>query len=518
MKKLSQHSACLMLCASLLLVSCQKDYAPITSNKVQQTLARATEADQLRHSFARGLAAALHESPELRTFIKEEALKMFNYDYDVPYHLVKHQKLIGGKTLRETLAPHFEHPETLATIELSLPLLTLFVPTLPENSFSAESWNAATEVPHVAVRLTSSNSVPLVDYEGNEMLLSPELIPSFPVVVVKDNERLVSDKQKEFAGTESTRILTGAGGRQYKLVDDIFDRELQEKKGAGGRMVSSSLLDPKLLQAWNIYNNKDGWQRDYIYYNITPQNPNGEFVFDFVESIRSFKFTGDAYAIYQAIADQTGDPLATQGASHTGSYSGWTDGLFDIRATILIQARNGIGDTFRSYYLVTGSNLFTMQYDSRFLYSTLIPRRTYRYYYVVGATAKPQTTNLAFIGWDLSKYGATLRIDVEESDRTEEVEENVSQTSKFASNFGLEGTLKKLGLKFGASAEVTRTDNVTRRYTLESDPLGSVLVNFADKVIITQPCTSYPCLTTFHLTREYDNGVYSISVEPTRIQ
>jgi hypothetical protein len=512
MKKHLRH-VCALLGAGLMLFSCETNYIQRPDTQVPQTMAEATQADKLRHTFAHGLAKALHTSPEMRAFIKAEALKMFNDDYDVPYHLVKNEKLSSGKTLRETLAPHFDHPETLATIELSLPLLTLFVPALPEGSFSAETWNTAEEVPHVAVRLTSSNSVPLVDYEGNEMLLAPELIPSFPVVVVKDNERLVSEKQKGFNENTTQRILTGSNGVRYKFVDELFDRELQDKKKAAGRGVLKPFIDSKLKDAYNIYKNTSGWHRDYIYYNITPQSPNGEFSYDYIETIRSFKFTGDAWAIYQKIADQTGDPSPTVGISHDGpgSIAGWTDGFFEIRASALIQARNGIGGTIRPNYLIQPQNLFEIQYGSSYRYSTLIPRRTYRFYYPIGATAKSVSANMALISWDLASYAFTMRIDVEEVDLTTEVSERVSLTSSFASNFGLEGTFKKLGLKFGASAQVTQAGEVNRKYTLESDELGPVIVNFADNVIVSESSLSY-------FTREYDNGLYSISLEPRRVQ
>jgi molecular chaperone DnaK (HSP70) len=44
-----------------------------------------------------------------------------------------------------------------------------------------------------------------------------------------------------------------------------------------------------------------------------------------------------------------------------------------------------------------------------------------------------------------------------------------------------------------------------------NDELGSVIINFADKVIIGRSGTNY-------VTREYDNTVFAISVEPKRVQ
>jgi hypothetical protein len=64
---------------------------------------------------------------------------------------------------------------------------------LPENSFSAETWNTANEEenPVVAVRLSTSNDVPMIDnFNNQEYVVESELIPAYPVIVVKDNERI----------------------------------------------------------------------------------------------------------------------------------------------------------------------------------------------------------------------------------------------------------------------------------------------------------------------------------------
>lgn len=133
---------------------------------------------------------------------------------------------------------------------------------------------------------------------------------------------------------------------------------------------------------------------------------------------------------------------------------------------------------------------------------------------------KPQITNMPIVPWDLKNYGASFRIDIEETDITTIVTESTSETTKFATNFSIEGqVLKKIGLKFGASLERTETNTITRQYTLNSDPLGSVVVNFSDKVIVS---ASYPVLespqTWRYYTREYANDIFSISVEPKRVQ
>ncbi|MBU1820371.1 MAG: hypothetical protein KKG00_02510, partial [Bacteroidetes bacterium] len=79
-------------------------------------------------------------------------------------------------------------------------------------------------------------------------------------------------------------------------------------------------------------------------------------------------------------------------------------------------------------------------------------------------------------------------------------------------NFSIDGgVLKKIGLKLGGSLETSQTQTYQRTFTQGNDDLGSVIVNFADNIIISQNFIKY-------LTREYSTGWYSISVEPIRVQ
>lgn len=72
---------------------------------------------------------------------------MIDYDYDVLYQLIK----------------DIENEK--------FPTLTLFVPTLPENSFSAEIWNPDIETPFVAIRCDYSSEVPIYNANGEEIIL-----------------------------------------------------------------------------------------------------------------------------------------------------------------------------------------------------------------------------------------------------------------------------------------------------------------------------------------------------------
>ncbi|QJP34051.1 hypothetical protein F0365_06345 [Nonlabens sp. Ci31] len=160
-----------------------------------------TDKELLKLKFARKLAVAVSENQEMRSFLKREALEMINNDYDVFYPVVKDKSIKGSdlkssadpSSFRNVLLQYFDSESELIEIEQQLPLLTIFVPALPENSFSAQNWNTAdvTQNPVVAVRLSTSNDVPMIDNtHDHEYVLESDLIPAYPVIVVKDNERI----------------------------------------------------------------------------------------------------------------------------------------------------------------------------------------------------------------------------------------------------------------------------------------------------------------------------------------
>jgi len=425
-------------------ISCQQDEQESILTPVVTT-----NSDKLKLEFGKSLTTALASEPLVRSFLKQEAMKMMDGDFDIVYALVKNERLSNNKTLEQTLSGYFGGLDKLRKIEESLPLLTIFIPSLPENSFSAEKWNPETEVPFVAIRLNTSNDGPIISPEGEEYILDAELIPSYPVVVIKENERMTVTGVNGFKEANGTRSFS-SGSRSYKFVDDVFDNALQAKKKETLRIVQDYQIDQKLHDAFSLYSSVDGWHRDYIYYNITPSNPNGPFRYDFVETITHFNIVGDARAIYNVIADQTGDPRIKEGKKS----SGWTEGSFEIRAHVLVQAKNGTGSSISNATYVTGPNLFNVTY--RVEKRGTWPFR-YDYYIINTVTARPQNTNISIVNWDLNRYASAFRVDIEESDNTEVVTISSSETVKFASNFEFNpsfGTDIKLGLKFGASQEV----------------------------------------------------------------
>lgn len=219
----------------------------------------------------------LGQNEEVRSLIKEEALKQIDFDYDVLYCLIKDKQLKNGVTLEEYLEKYLTSDE-LKCIHKQLPTLTLFVPTLPENSFSVHSWNTIDELPAVAVKVSDNNDVKIYYGNGETEVFPADIIPGFPVVVVKENERIVRNgeilSKTVSENIEETNLI---------FVDEIFNnlhgKDLVNTKTRANRPdrpVPLPKVDnpedylpanmKKTYEAYKIYKNTTGWQRDYIYY------------------------------------------------------------------------------------------------------------------------------------------------------------------------------------------------------------------------------------------------------------
>jgi hypothetical protein len=457
--------------------------------------------DELKTAFGKALATALSDSPSLRKLIRDEALVMFNKDYDVLYHLIKDRPLSDGRTVRELLLGYFESEEQLAAIEREVPLLTIFVPELPMNSFSARTWNVDTQVPSVGITSHKTNDVTVINHKGEERIIEARFIPSFPVVVIKENERVVQAENVPLAQATG-RVLQTRDNLRFAFLADCFDGSLETDKSAA-RVIKTG-VDPKLVDAYNIYLGTDGWHRDYIYYNISPSQTRGPFSYAYQEHIRSFRMEGDPTAAYSKIADQTGDATLK---SLSAENSGWTNGNYEFRVRTLLNARNGIGQEVFTHFTALPDELFSVTYDSMG-FGLYKPR-------ITGLNTKLLT--LSLFAWDLNNYASTIKIGIEEVDPSETVVEGESRTVKFATNFSVDlGVLEKVGLKFGASLESTVNQTTQRTIALSSDSLGEVIVNFADNVLVSKSTTVFGTVTW--QSREYATGLFSISVEPTRVQ
>ncbi len=504
-----------LFCASLTIFSsCKKQ--SLEKDLPTQTKAR-SEQTQLEASFAKILVQALKSDPDLRAFIKEEALKQFDNDYDVLYQLVRDKEINKGETLRTKLLKFTTEAELLK-IENHLPTLTLFVPTLP--NFNPETWNTASEIPSVAIaNLDEKNTISLYTSE-QEIVLKPNELPGFAVLVVKQNERVRPKNKSEKRTLASTTTLdNGANNLSFEFIDAAFDGTKTPVTGKVVNREAAGPGNPNAIDQINIdaYNSGVEWHRDHVYYGLTPTNPNGKFRNNYSEFITSFKFlTPNALGM---IADQDGDPKPINGygqgrwPGQSGQRNpGWYDGNFEFRITVLINSKNGLGNELVKIISVNPRDLFDLQY--RYVRRIYMKPYYLDVYELSSVIPKEFNPNVELLPWDLENYGTAWKFIFYEIDNAQEVTNSFENTTTYAGNFSFEpsfNAIAKLGLKFGASATTTEKRTYAVKTTLTSDFLGEATLSFDQPVIIGTSGSNY-------LTREITTGnILSISVEPRRV-
>ena len=354
-------------------------------------------------------------------------------------------------------------------------------------------------------------------------------IPGFPVVVIKDNERVIT--------------TSSAGKNTFKAPNTSFyyaftDRNFNNLEGRSAsrnpaaRFANSTMIAQKLIDARTIMDPIQGWHRDYIYYDLTPNNNKGLFNLTFKEKITSFRLNYGMEG-YQKIADQEGDPRFIQaypsfGENKRSGAAAWTDGSFEFSVNAIVNSKVTGLPAVNPKFSARGYDLFDVEYEVADVqrcrwYLGCFGSDLY-IYRVKSVTPKmwfpPSDASIDLINWDLEKYAPTLAISIKEVDLPQTITTRETSSTEFAANFGIDPTdnlYKKLGFKFGASAKQVFSAERTVVTLLESDNLGdNATVEFGDKVIIDQ--VPFVFLGRIYITREYSTGMASFSVEPVRVQ
>lgn len=473
--------------------------------------------DQLKVEFGIALAKVLEENKDVRNIIKEEAQRKIDYDYDILYLTIKNRMIQNNQTVEKLLLKYIPK-DSLTIITTLLPTLTIFIPELPENTFSAETWNTSNTIPKVAIRLSSSNEVPVFDYLGNKRTLLPDEIPAFPVVVIKENERIIADN---FSDTRliSNNVLNKVG---LKFIDPVFNNSAI-KEDTSLKFLTSR-VQPKLDSRFNIMKEaykqyptgSNGWQRDYVYYGISPSIHEGQFKYSYKEYIWGFEMIGNAASAINKISDQTGDPTFNGNMSGNRVIgTGWTDGEFEFLVKAYVGSKTGVGNEFKTAFRIKGSDLFKVAgtregdvikissvYNTRVLFTEPIP----------------------LFAWNLNDYSSTIKIAIEEVDATETITQSISTTSEFATNFKVDlntGDITKIGAEFGTSSKNSTTVTYQTSTTKGNDELGEVIINFGDPILkdttAMYPYTSgrgTPPYYFLNMSPQYYTGWYRLFVAP----
>ena len=223
------------------------------------------------------------EDQTIREFIKNEASKQFDSDYDVMYQMVKDKRLSNGKLFKEALAEYSNSREDFFRDIEKYPLLTILVPEL--SIFSNNTWETLTQIPAVVVRPVGFNvkddaMVSGYDPLGNRISIDATVEPDFPLLVLKENDRVVLSHGNESSmrlGESNIENLvhTNEKGRFYFLHKSFDPKSHEQLSSARTVSIANANFDQRVLSAFQAGVASD---RDYVYYDILPPNRNsGEF-------------------------------------------------------------------------------------------------------------------------------------------------------------------------------------------------------------------------------------------------
>lgn len=468
--------------------------------------------------FSVALSKIMLESPELRRLIKSEALKKVNNDTEILVAQLVEQT-VDGETLFNKLDRYLTNT-TMNEILNQVPTLTILVPELPEGSFSAEEWDVNTDVPVVAIRTKYSNNTPVLGInDGGEIvtdIIPSNVIPGDPILVVKLNERILSNLDVAYRELETKEFFTSRiNNLSYRFTDIAFDGINYPIK----TIPFPSNVDSKIADAYKKTNSKNGWQRDYIYYDIVEDNDKGELDYKFQERlmfIRPIENNGSAQASYDIFTDAT-DPQY-RGTLSGGNWNQWTEGTYEFSFNFILTGGkdSGTGKKIDKRFGASPTDLFSITYQHHSSGTWFWKRN---WYTITSIKAKKLVVDLDLFTWDLYNFGADMMVQAYEIDPSQTIKETRTHSSQVAGNFGFEfNLLKKIGVKLGGNAQQNKSTTVEISTTLTSNDLGNAFIYFKDPVVTgLQGGSGFFRINNYNLN-EYSVAGLKFNVMPKRIQ
>lgn len=501
-------------CAMSFMACTQQEICEDAVETISSSEQHLLETKEAQTKFAQILSKAASNEIELRKFLKDEATKQFDNDYDVFYPLVKDKVVANGKTFRDILLSYCKNDKELLEIEQSQLLLNILIPDLTLFwDFNADIWNPADSDIVVVCRSDEDNTL----YENGEAIgnVAKGEIPGSPCLVVKDNERMKVAAQ------------TRAGGVSYEFADEAFDGskrvdtpttrhsyydETVEEAENLEKPVPASEFKADIVNAWKEFKDiKDAYQRDYIYYGIKKDDKPGKLNRNIREELYRFRIDAAAFG---NIADQKGKDPSLGSTSQKSRYLSteeiidriWKDGNFEIRFKSYIASKNNTNNMEHILvFNVRPKDLFSIgKVHVAHKNSTLFRRseNTYtvsvndlhsKWYY----PSRIEGRNDVFINpWDLYEQSVSIFLFVEEVDDSQEITTEKTVVSEFTNklDFSTEvGKKDSFGLKLGYGlTSLNRETSTTKVLTkTESDNLGTLSFHYYDPIICYQVGSGY---------------------------
>lgn len=450
------------------------------------------QIEKYREDFSKTLAVAVKDA-SVRSLIKQEASRQFDGEAEFLFQSVKSTRLANGETLFEYLSSIYGDVNEFQEIVNSIPTLTILIPSVYK--FSIDEWDVERQVPAVTslpVFLTKQKATTLKTYyqDGSQKELNRLTIPTEPVIVVKNSERITISNHS-IANAKTSQQSFQAGDFTFAFIDNSFKKATKQEQNA--RVDNIYRFSDKVRYA---YQNNLSSVRDYVYYGIAPELGvnSGTFSNQYSEQITSVKFT-------PGFENHIIDDVATD----------WTDGNLELMFNITLIDNKTSVSPITKWLSVPLSRVCDCYYNSS---GALVITGFNKTYDVLGDGNVPK---LSLLSWDMKRYGDSWKVDVLEHDAqsTTTYSINSTVTSSYGTNYN---NNVKEGANFGSTSSngVTYSQGYSLAVSGGSDNLGNFLVDWKDKVILEDWIgdSSLPYEDRWAKSHEYTTGIISVAIEP----
>ena len=476
------------------------------------------ERDSAFSKFAQILSAAVYDSKDVREFLKNEALKKFDKNYDVLFLAAK-DEMIGDKTFKEVLSDYA--PEgALDEIEKAVPLINIYLTRTAFLEIFPEDLDVDDQ--YTPVAFVADDSVNFFSEGRFAFAMSKGEVPGFHVFVVGENQRVEVDSQE---GNKNLSL------RGFRFKDESFDGTKEVSSTLKSVTVSSANVGKRAIDAYKYFYSDDasihqkGLQRDYIYYGLTPGKATNGYpvrsVSEYIGTIRvplnSLYKMSDQRQVLDGYADPYivgKGPFEKRGGGYTYDElvsKVWSEGAFVFKFEVITSDQQVA--TY-SYIPLTPEDLWVFSYTHTRKHSTWFHRSRHTYT-IHFDKFEPKTVVLKApvnMGkWNIKEEALHRYVRVFEEDKGIEVTATRTYDMEKISSESFTGDIKnQVGLTgdelSGGSVSVTvKTDDknteketvfVTEKWTETSDDLGCVKIYYYDPVIESMSGSS-PVVKTY---------------------
>lgn len=450
--------------------------------------------------FAKVLSKAVHERKDVREFLKNEALKQFDCNYNVLYYLVS-DELIGDESFRDILIS-YSSEEVIDQVERNVPLLNILIPELHFFDVFPEELDVDDDEIPVAVPIETKT---ILYFNGEEELsLDNREIPGFHVFVVNENRQVIIPQNNLKSGAAKTI--------EFKSPNFDGSKVISNNSILKSTTASEEVLGSKAIKSWQYFYANDGsvnqkaFQRDYIYYGITPNQRSGSFNHSIDEYISYIEV--DPVLYYEIADDKRGNdgdpyvenPTVSQEKNPMTAdeiyKKMWTQGAFNFRFEII---KSNSSTPIRKHVTIKPKDLwdFDITYTRR--HSTWF-RRSKHTYTIDLSKMKPTKVFLrnlenpqevAMGKWNIQEESLKRHIMVYEEDLTaetkltKEIESIHVHKANFKGNVKVNIGIAETGWEAGYNYENTTREKQTVevKYQTGDDHLGDFELYFYDPVI-----------------------------------